>query len=554
MLFFYLANLFEILLTFHHVLLCVMKARDMADLHYLHEAAILYNLKQRHGQNLPYTRVGDIVVAVNPFEWIDGLYSSEKQAIYAKHLIWDAVDSKQDEEGDDGLIAFRQEDVSDLGNISEIANDENDSFGVLGAMPPLTPSGKMIKFRKINADGKSNDVPQSERHEPMSHGSLYSKLGLEPHVYETAALAYRGLASDRKNQTILVSGESGAGKTETVKIVMSNLATVEQTRPFYRTPGKGNFYHGEQINSVVKQVLESNPVFEAFGCAKTVRNDNSSRFGRFTQLQYEVESRREAELHSRTSLPHCLLRGSYCATYLLEKSRVVGHTEGERTYHIFYQLLSAPENEKILIWDGLAGTDVSSFVYIGRTSTNTIEGKSDGESWQNTMKALKTFGFSGQSVWQLLRALCVILQLGNLTFAASQSSEEGSIISSPAELTKLSKLIGISKNVLTKAMTTRINHIRGEDVISRPNPKEAKEGCDALAKSVYACIFDRLVQQINDHTSVSSEQHSSKGSIGTISLLDIFGFERFDVNRFEQLCINFSNERLQHRYVLDNFK
>ena len=145
------------------MLFCVVKARDMADLHYLHEAAILYNLKQRHGQNLPYTRVGDIVVAVNPFEWIDGLYSSEKQAIYAKHLIWDAVDSKQDEEGDDGLIAFRQEDVSDLGNISEIANDENDendSFGILGAMPPLTPSGKMIKFRKINADGKSNDVPQ----------------------------------------------------------------------------------------------------------------------------------------------------------------------------------------------------------------------------------------------------------------------------------------------------------------------------------------------------------------------------------------------------------
>ena len=530
-----------------HPFLCNMvKARDMADLHFLHEAAILYNLKQRHGNKLPYTRVGDIVVAVNPFQWIDGMYSSEKQAMYAKHLIWDAKDF----EDDDGQID--QEDVSELGNISD---DENDSFGQLGSMPPLTPSGKLIKFRKDNSNAKGNDAPPSERHEPMSHGSIYSKLGLEPHVYENASLAYRGLASDRKNQTILVSGESGAGKTETVKIVMSNLATIEQTRPFYHPPGKGLFGRGDQMNRVVKQVLESNPVFEAFGCAKTVRNDNSSRFGRFTQLQYEVESRREAELHSRKALPTCLLQGSYCATYLLEKSRVVGHAAGEQTYHIFYQLLSAPNNEKALIWDGLVGTNNNNFAYIGNASTSAIEGKSDIESWQSTLKALKLFGFSGESLRQLLRALCVVLQLGNLTFAASQSSEAGSIISSSAELTELSKLIGVAENDLAQAMTTRVNHIRGEEVVSRPNIKEAKEGCDALAKSVYACIFDRLVKQINDHTSVGSDQHSiSKGSIGTISLLDIFGFEHFEVNRFEQLCINFSNERLQHRYVLDNFR
>lgn len=179
------------------------KARDMADLHFLHEAAILYNLKQRHAQNLPYTRVGDIVVAVNPFEWIDGLYSSEKQGLYAKHLIWDAKDYEIDEKIDES----QQDDVSDLGNISDVAgSDMNDSFRDAGGMAPLTPKGKTISFQKKYSEAKGRNDPPPERHEPMAHGSIYSRLGLEPHVYESASLAYRDLASNRDNQTILVSG------------------------------------------------------------------------------------------------------------------------------------------------------------------------------------------------------------------------------------------------------------------------------------------------------------------------------------------------------------
>lgn len=351
--------------------------------------------------------------------------------------------------------------------------------------------------------------------------------------------------------------ESGAGKTETVKIVMSNLATIEQTRPSNRSHGQELFKlekNEESVNPVVKKVLESNPVFEAFGCAKTVRNDNSSRFGRFTQLQYEVENKRDAELNSRVVLPTCLLRGSFCATYLLEKSRVVSHARGERNYHIFYQLLSSPDDEKALIWDDLVGCSKDSFAYIGNSTATTIEGKPDSENWCTTVESLKSFGFTGDSYRHLMRALCVVLQLGNLTFSPARPSfEEGSTISSPRALVKLSQLIGIPEEIIEKAMTTRISLIRGEEVVARPNPRGAKEGCDALAKTIYACIFDTLVKQINDHTSVGPG-HGSSGTIGTISLLDIFGFERFEVNRFEQLCINFSNERLQHRYVLDNFR
>ena len=173
------------------------KARDMADLHYLHEAAILYNLKQRHAQKLPYTRVGDIVVAVNPFQWIDGLYSAEKQGLYAQHLVWEA----KDYEANENVGGSQQDDVSDLGNISDIAGAAaNDHYIDDVGVTPLIPQGKTISIQI-----SSSESPP-ERHEPMAHGSIYSRLGLEPHVYEAASLAYRGLASNRENQTILVSG------------------------------------------------------------------------------------------------------------------------------------------------------------------------------------------------------------------------------------------------------------------------------------------------------------------------------------------------------------
>ena len=521
----------------------IVNARDMADLHYLHEAAILYNLKQRHGRSLPYTRVGDIVVAVNPFEWIKGLYSMEKQNVYAKHLIWENPDLIQKENDVDVII---EEELSSIGNVSD---EEKDSIGNYPIAPLQTPSGKVLKFKQQREE--DDDRP----HDPMTQGSMYSKLGLEPHVYETASLAYRGLASDRLNQTVLVSGESGAGKTETVKIVMRNLATVEQTRPFYHPKGSSVFQHPKE-NDVVKKVLESNPLFEAFGCAKTVRNDNSSRFGRFTQMQYQVESRKEAEANDRPHLPLCLLRGSFCATYLLEKSRVVAHADGERSYHIFYQMLAAPDSEKNAIWEELSGSKYNDFKYIGETRVHSIEGMSDAESWKVTVQALNDFGFMGEPFRELFRALCIVLQLGNLTFVDCGSTDEGSKISSTTELDKLSKLMGISSETVAEAMTTRTNRLPGgRTMTSKPTPKEAKEGCNALAKSIYASIFDTLVQQMNDRTSVKAELESHAHSdIGTISLLDIFGFERFEVNRFEQLCINYANEKLQYRYVFDNFR
>jgi myosin-5 len=373
-------------------------------------------------------------------------------------------------------------------------------------------------------------------------GSQYEKLGFDPHVYETSCLAYRGLALSGQHQTILVSGESGAGKTETVKIVMSHLATLEQTRPWAPKSSKDS--------TVITRVLESSPVFEAFGNAKTLRNDNSSRFGKFTQLQFKKSAKPEPN----QKIPSCSLAGSVCVTYLLEKTRVVSHSPGERTYHIFYQLLSASSDYKHDIWEELSDKRVDDFRYLTPCNVDVIDGVSDSDQWPRTLEALGVFQFDGEKLRTLLRALCVVLQLGNLTFdndPAADHEEGGTVITSVDELTKLSKLMGIPEEVLESCMTIRLIKTGYDEVNVQLRPSAAKEACDALAKEIYAKIFDVLVRKINEYT--RAEAHE-RHEYGLISLLDIFGFERFKVNRFEQLCINYANEQLQHKYVLDNFR
>lgn len=506
--------------------------RDMADLPHLHEAAILYNLKERHATHHPYTRVGDIVVAMNPFVWMDQLYRKETRDLYAKNLVWshmpnpDGSDNNDDEE------------------------DEDDAF------------------------------------------TQYTKLGFDPHVYETSCLAYRGLLKNEGNQTILVTGESGAGKTETVKIVMQHLATLvpEQAK------GTAEDDEDETHESVVKRVLESNPVFEAFGNAKTLRNDNSSRFGKFTQLQFSVQPKRkkvepptdqedgtnevDESGTSYTAFTPPLLAGSICHTYLLEKSRVVSHSKGERNYHIFYQLMRAPNEMKRNIWNDLEDTDLESFLYLGDNNEYNLLGGGRGaagcvdeEEWPQTLEALAVFDFKDGRLTTLLRALCAVLQLGNIVFvedpASHETEEGGTVVSSQEELMKLQDILGIPTDLLEQCMTTRLLKTGYDEVHVRLSPSVAKDSTDALAKEIYARIFDVLVKSINEYTQGRTYQDKEAGEgidegegqsatktseYGVICLLDIFGFERFHVNRFEQLCINYANEHLQHKYVLDNFR
>jgi myosin heavy subunit len=383
--------------------------------------------------------------------------------------------------------------------------------------------------------------------------NYYNRLGIEPHVYEVSSSAYRGLAFEQTDQTILVTGESGAGKTETVKILMAHLATIPQTRP--QQDGTMDDAHSDVPMEIVSRVVSSSPVFEAFGNAKTLRNDNSSRFGKFTQLQFEMEDRSTVQQKGR-SVPYTDLVGSHCTTYLLEKTRVVSHSPGERTYHIFYQLLAAPKEFKQELWLSFADCEADDFSYLADSGETSISGHSDATLWTETEEALQLFQFQGDSLKVLMRALVIVLQLGNLVFddhdAKSEYEEHNTVITSQKELETLAQMTGIDAQVLESTMTCRFLKTGTEVVKVKASPQQSKEWCDALAKEIYSRIFDLMVTRINVYTSVDS--YDKKRKRGHISLLDIFGFEKFQVNRFEQLLINYANEKLQNKYVIDNFK
>lgn len=354
---------------------------------------------------------------------------------------------------------------------------------------------------------------------------------------------------DSQHQSILVSGESGAGKTETVKIVMSHLASVQEGNDSNTT------HHQTSQSNVVKRVLDSNPLLEAFGNAKTARNDNSSRFGKYIQLQFDVEDPTTAAFGGK-KIPSCVLAGSTCETYLLEKSRVVGHEESERGFHIFYQLLAAPENVRSEIWEGLCGKDNSSFRYVGATDTTKIENRPDGDRWHSTVEALALVGIVDDKLKDLMRALCVVLQLGNLDFDIDPENDDGSVITSLEELQLLSKLMEVGVEDIQKALTFR-TLVTAKDKMSVPlRAGMAKDSCDAFAKEIYNQVFDWLVKAINEATSAEKnyDDASEVEQYGNIGLLDIFGFESFVINRFEQFCINYANEKLQQKYNLDIFQ
>lgn len=360
---------------------------------------------------------------------------------------------------------------------------------------------------------------------------------------------------DGQNQSILVSGESGAGKTETVKILMSHIASIQAGGGYVVGDSiKRNLEETFAASPIVQRVLDSNPLLEAFGNAKTVRNDNSSRFGKFIQLQFDAEDPTHAA-YAGKSIPSCVLAGSKSEVYLLEKSRVVGHEEEERTYHIFYQLLAAPEEIKTGFWEGLEDTDNESFSYVGWTDTNVIEGKDDAERFQLTVDALALVGVQGEKLRTLMRAICIVLQLGNLTFEPNKEDEEKTDISSVKELQNLAGLMGVEQQDIQNSLTQRTVRARNEEYKVPLKAVQARDSCDAFAKEIYAKAFLWLVRTINNATCAENNyDRNVTGGFAIIGLLDIFGFESFETNRFEQLCINYANEKLQQKFTQDIFR
>eukprot|EP00927_Polykrikos_kofoidii_P057538 TRINITY_DN5167_c1_g1_i1.p1 TRINITY_DN5167_c1_g1~~TRINITY_DN5167_c1_g1_i1.p1 ORF type:complete len:1214 (+),score=204.02 TRINITY_DN5167_c1_g1_i1:151-3792(+) len=387
----------------------------------------------------------------------------------------------------------------------------------------------------------------------------------QPHIFSIANAAFNGIRNKGISQTVLVSGESGAGKTETTKFAMQFLA-VAGGHSEANAAAMGS--STGRLAPVHRKVTESNPLLEAFGNAKTLRNDNSSRFGKYIELQFAPPPGAIACREKRICLT-----GGRIRTYLLEKVRVCNQQEGERCFHIFYQALHAAKtlkpgekvyrspallelgnDEKFAQVDmrGFSGYSLESFEYLTRSSCRTLQGLEADEaaSFEGTLSAMATVGFDTQGISQVLRALAAILHLGNISFTASHS-ESSAVLRSPdperCSFTIACELLGVSQSDLEVELCTKTRRAPGERMIrSHLSTELAAEARDALARHLYGAIFLHIVAQANK--SLDFQAVAAGGSGAFCGVLDIFGFEFFKVNSFEQLCINFTNELLQQYF------
>ncbi|XP_051563869.1 unconventional myosin-Ib-like isoform X5 [Myxocyprinus asiaticus] len=358
---------------------------------------------------------------------------------------------------------------------------------------------------------KSLPIYTAEKVEEYRNRNFYE---LSPHIYALADEAYRSLRHQDKDQCILITGESGAGKTEASKFVMSYVAAV---------CGKG-----QEVNKVKEQLLQSNPVLEAFGNAKTVRNDNSSRFGKYMDIEFDFKGDP---------------LGGVISNYLLEKSRVVKQPRGERNFHIFYQLLSgASENTlKKLKLD----RDFSKYNYLSLDSA-TVNGLDDAACFRTVRNAMQIVGFMEDEVQSVLELVAAVLKLGNIEFKPESrvNGFDESRVKDKNDLKEMCELLGIEQSVLERAFSFRTVEAKMEKVSTTLNVAQAYYARDALAKNLYSRLFSWLVNRINE--SIKAQTKSRKKVMG---VLDIYGFEIFEDNSFEQFIINYCNEKLQQIFI-----
>ncbi|KAJ8707039.1 hypothetical protein PYW08_011173 [Mythimna loreyi] len=406
---------------------------DLTSLSYLHEPAVLHNLRVRFcDRNAIYTYCGIVLVAINPYYDLP---------IY----------------GDETIMAYRGQAMGDL----------------------------------------------------------------DPHIFAVSEEAYTKLERERRDQSIIVSGESGAGKTVSAKYAMRYFAAVG-----------GN----ASETQVERKVLASSPIMEAIGNAKTTRNDNSSRFGKFIEIHFDNVYR---------------ISGASMRTYLLEKSRVVYQSAGERNYHIFYQLCAAAKQMPELHLD-----HQESFHYLNQGGSPNIDGVDDLKTFNETRSALVTLGVTESEQRDMFKILSAILHLGNVDLACEpdesqgeQEPDDGAYISSDDKhLSIVCSLLGISETELSRWLTHRRIASAHEVIVSRMDVQRATFARDALAKRMYGELFAWLVHAVNRALDTG---HAKKHFIG---VLDIYGFETFEINSFEQFCINYANEKLQQQFNSHVFK
>ncbi|XP_014843690.1 PREDICTED: unconventional myosin-Ih [Poecilia mexicana] len=334
---------------------------------------------------------------------------------------------------------------------------------------------------------------------------------LPPHIYALADNAYHTMLTEFNNHFILISGESGAGKTEASKKILQYYAVSCPSTTL--------------MNTVRDKMLMSNPVLEAFGNAKTLKNDNSSRFGKYMDIQFDSQG--DAV-------------GGHILNYLLEKSRVVHQNHGERNFHVFYQLVEGGSDD-LLTQLGLE-RDVQHYYYLTQGECAIVSSINDKNDWKSVKNALQVIEFDETNTNHLFRVVASVLHLGNVHF--DPDSKGHALLKNNTELNWVSDLLGVDANSLKEGLTFRKIEAKTEQVLSPFTIDHAIYVRDALAKAIYGQTFTWLVNRINE--SMENKDSSRKTVIG---LLDIYGFEVFYVNSFEQFCINYCNEKLQQLFI-----
>ncbi|XP_033983811.1 myosin-10 isoform X1 [Trematomus bernacchii] len=346
---------------------------------------------------------------------------------------------------------------------------------------------------------------------------------MPPHIYAISEAAYRSMLQDREDQAILCTGESGAGKTENTKKVIQYMAHVASSHKGGTLGRNKEAVQSMQYGELERQLLQANPILEAFGNAKTVKNDNSSRFGKFIRINFDVAG---------------YIVGANIETYLLEKSRATRQAKDERTFHIFYQLLCGTSEETKA--DLLLGTaDQYRFLSGGSIP---VTGQSDADNFTQTMDSMVIMGFTPEESLSMLKVISSVLQLGNISFMKEKHHDQASMPDNTAAQ-KLCHLLGINVLEFTRAILTPRIKVGREYVQKAQTKEQADFAVEALAKASYERLFRWLVHRIN--RALDRRQRQGASFIG---ILDIAGFEIFQLNSFEQLCINYTNEKLQQLF------
>ncbi|XP_046676172.1 myosin-VIIa isoform X1 [Homalodisca vitripennis] len=342
------------------------------------------------------------------------------------------------------------------------------------------------------------------------------KIGeLPPHIFAIGDNSYTHMKRFRQDQCIVISGESGAGKTESTKLILQYLAAIS---------GKHSW--------IEQQILEANPILEAFGNAKTIRNDNSSRFGKYIDIHFNSGG---------------VIEGAKIEQYLLEKSRIVSQSKDERNYHIFYCILaglSKEEKQKLEL------SDASHYKYLTGGGSITCEGRDDAAEFADIRSAMKVLLFSDQEIWEILKLLAALLHIGNIKYkAAIIDNLDATEIPDLSNVARVANLLAVPKQPLIDALTRKTLFASGETVVSTLSREQSVDVRDAFVKGIYGRLFVLIVSKINN--AIYRPKGISRSAIG---VLDIFGFENFNVNSFEQFCINYANENLQQFFVQHIFK